>query len=514
MDSNNIEMTIPKIIHQIWIGPKPRPSKFMDTWKTKHPEFTYILWTEDEMRRRGLKLKCWKQINTMSEICGKVDIIRLEILYQYGGIYIDADSICIEPFDDIILNAKAFAGYENEHVRKNLVATGTLGFPPKHPLCFDAIQWILHNNVSVEETGKRAWMLTGPGLITRLLQTPSSNALALSMRNNNNGSQQPTKYPDVTIFPSHFFLPIHHTGLVYNGHDKVYAYQEWGSTKQNYDMMNEIDLPNILTPPSPDNWVSVLVSSYNTDSIYIYECLESIKLQQGYFGIELVWVNDGSNEKNTTILTKLLQYFENTTRFCKLVYINLDKNVGIGACLNEGILKCSNELIYKMDSDDIMTPYRIAKQLKFMKMTPECVICGSNIQYFTMSDNRSYYSGHSTSYNGEKKYGEKTNHPEQLTWNDYKQIKSHWFMNHPTLCYKKSAILSVGNYNKSSTIIAEDFELELKLLKKYGKIYNIPDILLFYRIHEGQATFGGKSMTPEWVTKRNNFIENMIYEIG
>lgn len=38
--------SIPRIIHQIWIGPKPAPTKFMDTWKDKHPDFEYIRWTE------------------------------------------------------------------------------------------------------------------------------------------------------------------------------------------------------------------------------------------------------------------------------------------------------------------------------------------------------------------------------------------------------------------------------------------------------------------------------------
>ena len=45
--------SIPRIIHQIWIGPKPAPTKFMDTWKDKHPDFEYIRWTEKEMKKRG-----------------------------------------------------------------------------------------------------------------------------------------------------------------------------------------------------------------------------------------------------------------------------------------------------------------------------------------------------------------------------------------------------------------------------------------------------------------------------
>ena len=44
--------TIPKIIHQIWIGTKPAPTKLMETWKDKNPDFTYIRWNEKEIKKR------------------------------------------------------------------------------------------------------------------------------------------------------------------------------------------------------------------------------------------------------------------------------------------------------------------------------------------------------------------------------------------------------------------------------------------------------------------------------
>lgn len=470
-------MSIPKIIHQLWIGSKPMPSKLMDTWRNKHPDFEYILWTEDEIKKRNFQLKCGTPINRMSEINGKADIIRWEILYEYGGIFIDADSICIEPFDETFLNKTAFAGFENEVARKGLVATGTMGFTPKHPLCKDAVDWILKNDTCPETTGHRAWYTVGPGLLTRLLETG--------------------KYNDFNVYPSYMFLPYHFTGLNYLAHKKVYAYQEWGSTKQNYDIMNSIELPADLT--TPNEWVSVLVSSYNTKHIYITECLESIKNQNGHFGIELVWINDGSDELNTKLLESELDRFKNTTRFCKVVYKKYNENKGISCSLKEGVELCSNEIIVKMDSDDIMNIDRIQKQLDFMKKTPDCVIVGSNIQMFYLDQNNT------------KIYKENTYHPLKLTWEEYKSRKSHWIMNHPTVCYKKSAVLSVGNYNVEMGSMAEDLDLELRLLKRYGVIYNIPENLLQYRIHPEQATYQGKASTPEQNNKKNNFINKLIY---
>jgi len=111
-------MPIPKIIHQLWIGPVPAPISCMQTWHNKHPDFQYILWNESCLERLFLSLLLKKRIDEMTEICGKADIYRWYILYLFGGIFIDADSICFSRFDETMLNTDAFASYENEKVRR------------------------------------------------------------------------------------------------------------------------------------------------------------------------------------------------------------------------------------------------------------------------------------------------------------------------------------------------------------------------------------------------------------
>lgn len=469
-------MSIPNIIHQLWIGPKPRPSKFMDTWKNMNPDFEYIWWSENELEKRNITLECTDAIEAMEEINGKADIIRWELLYRYGGVFIDADSICVNPLDKHIMSKKAFAGYENEKVRPDLVATGTMGFPPNHPLCRAAIDYILNNKTDNKSTGKRAWATVGPMLLTRLYQTG--------------------KYMDLHIFPSYYFLPIHYTNTTYTAHSMVYAYQEWGSTKQNYDVMNNIELPLVLLEPKV--WVSILIPSYNTKFAYINDCIESIKNQEGHFGMEIVWVNDNSNELNTTLLEKILKQFEETSRFIKVKYIRMYCNMGVGYCLHEGLLQCSHEIVFRMDSDDIMLPNRISAQLDFMNRNKKCMLLGSNITFFKKEGNKIIPGNH-------------TKHPTELTFDMYKKTKPTWFMNHPTFCFRKSAVLEVGNYNKER-IPYEDFELELKILKKYKKIHNIKDVLLLYRLHPDQVTYQGKCNTPEMINKKNSFIDSIINE--
>ena len=450
---------IPTILHQIWIGSLSPPLKMMETWRTKHPNFEYIYWNEYEIKKRGMVFECQQQIDDMPEYNGKADIMRWEILNKYGGYFVDADSICIEPFDHYFINKLAFATFENESVRQRLIATGTMGFIPKHHLLVDIIKWIQGEEAKQMFKDVRAWGTVGPGLLTRFLETGN--------------------YPDFTVYPSHCFLPIHFTGASYKGHKKVYGYQAWGTANNSYDKMNEITLPKQLCEPK--FWVSILVCSYNTRLPFLKECLDSIRSQNGHFGIELVWINDGSSAEYTAYLESELNRFTMNSRFCKVVYHTLDENLGVAKALKKGVEMCSNELVFRLDSDDIMMPDRIMKQLEFMKTHSDCVVCGTNIQMFSMQGN------------GKRTMQGETNHPEKITWQQFYSMKVRptWLMNHPTLCFRKSAVLAVGNYNgeRDKGFYLEDYELELKLMHKYGVIYNLKEPLLYYRIHPDQITY-------------------------
>jgi hypothetical protein len=86
----------------------------------------------------------------------------------------------------------------------------------------------------------------------------------------------------------------------------------------------------------------------------------------------------------------------------------------------------------------------------------------------------------------------------------------HWIVNHPTLCYRKSAILEIGNYNPDYNKI-EDYELMLRILKNFKYIHNMEDALLYYRLHEEQVTYNGCTEGRDyWYKKRLELIENII----
>ena len=226
---------IPKIIHQIWIGYKERPINLMNSWKMKNPDFQYILWDEEKIEKENFSTR--NKVEEMKEYCGKADIIRYEILYKYGGIYVDADSYCIGRLSNSLFLNDSFAVYENENIRKGLIATGVLGFEPEHILLKNILNVISNSTIDYSNTNRSPWQTVGPLLFTKVYNKT---------------------FPKIKIYPSYMFYPEHYTGLIYKGHGKVFGYQFWSSTRKNYDTIDEIDVPPWLFE-LPSSSVSVFV---------------------------------------------------------------------------------------------------------------------------------------------------------------------------------------------------------------------------------------------------------------
>ena len=85
-------MSIPKIFHHIWVGPNKIPEKsigFIAKIKELHPEYTFMLWTDKDLTIENFSNL--EYIHKAKRYAQKSDIMRLEILYKYGGIYLDTD---------------------------------------------------------------------------------------------------------------------------------------------------------------------------------------------------------------------------------------------------------------------------------------------------------------------------------------------------------------------------------------------------------------------------------------
>lgn len=107
---------IPKIIHQIWLGPKVPPTffaTFQKKWKDLHPGWEYHLWTEPELDELNLSLK--EIIDDSPNYAEKSDIIRCELLDRFGGVYLDVDMDPHGSLDELHEKYDFYAGLENPH---------------------------------------------------------------------------------------------------------------------------------------------------------------------------------------------------------------------------------------------------------------------------------------------------------------------------------------------------------------------------------------------------------------
>ncbi len=132
------EPRIPKIIHQIWLG-SPFPDKYkawQETWLAHHPGWEYKLWTDDDIA--SLKLENGDLLERAVNYGQKSDILRYEILHQFGGLYVDIDFECFAPFDDLHHTYNFYAGISNG-VRSFAINNAIFGSAPGHPLLRDCI---------------------------------------------------------------------------------------------------------------------------------------------------------------------------------------------------------------------------------------------------------------------------------------------------------------------------------------------------------------------------------------
>ena len=203
---------IPKLLHQLWVGPKPAPMNFVQTWKDKHPSWKHILWREETLKThfpRGLYNQ--HHYDAMPEWNGKCDIARWEILEKYGGFFIDADAVCINRLDDYLLDNDSFACYENEIARPGLIAAGYVGACQNNRLMKLLINDLHSQRLYQGRWFRRpAWQTVGPAFLTATVRK--------------------YKYINLAVYPSFYFIPRHFTGVEYTGNAKVYAKQLWGST--------------------------------------------------------------------------------------------------------------------------------------------------------------------------------------------------------------------------------------------------------------------------------------------
>ncbi len=240
--------------------------------------------------------------------------------------------------------------------------------------------------------------------------------------------------------------------------------------------------------------ISVLMPVYNC-SKYIYNSTISI-LNQTFSDFELIIIDDCSTDNTVDILKKF-----NDER---IVLIVKQKNTGITNSLNYALDISKGKYLARMDGDDISNIDRLEKQYKFMEGHPDVVLCGggyevikSNYEHAQQGDIFVQKAPAATLdvltrswiriFWGKGNIRIKTFKPYLLHGELLFDLATHCSFAHPTVMIKSEVLkMNKVKYNPKFEP-AEDYEMWTKL-SEYGKLANIPDILIKYRRHEYQTT--------------------------
>lgn len=239
--------------------------------------------------------------------------------------------------------------------------------------------------------------------------------------------------------------------------------------------------------------ISVLMPVYNTDPSDLEICLGSI-LQQSYNNFEIVIIDNGSTRNSTLKLLQEIKSFENIFVYRKEQQVG-KKNISVA--LNYGLTKCKNELVARMDSDDIMLPNRLRLQQQAFLKNPNLDILGGQMYLASDKCNTVDELINNTPYF-------ESPPREKIVDIDYiKREKENWFINHPTVMYKKSRILEIGGYLEEPDGIPEDFCLWVKAVANNFVVRNLQQYVLVYKVNNKDKLTNKDSEKIDW----NNFCE-------
>ncbi len=170
-------LLIPKVFHQIWLGPDPEPQEYAGyrrSWLRRHPDWELRLWTEETLPDDLERKETYELLRRPAE---RSDLLRYELLARLGGVYVDVDFECLRSIEPLLDGVSFFCAY-NDPGRVNNAIVGAV---PGHPLLRRAIEELRPRTTygPVDKEG------TGPLFLNRLVG----------------------EFPDVTVFDEELFYP-------------------------------------------------------------------------------------------------------------------------------------------------------------------------------------------------------------------------------------------------------------------------------------------------------------------
>jgi glycosyltransferase involved in cell wall biosynthesis len=204
---------------------------------------------------------------------------------------------------------------------------------------------------------------------------------------------------------------------------------------------------------------SVLISTYRKDvPRELREALSSV-FDQTVVPTEVVIVTDGPVPD--ALENTLIEYENRYPDRVRLV--SLPTNQGLGAALRRGVKECSNDLVARMDADDIAVPSRFEKQIDYLLSHTNVDVLGGYVGEFE-GDPSEILRVRSVP-------------TTQESVRSLARFRSP--TNHPTVMFRREAVIDAGNYR--SLRLMQDYDLWMRMLSQEYVIDNLPEVLVKFR---------------------------------
>ncbi|WP_086931427.1 glycosyltransferase [Agarilytica rhodophyticola] len=216
---------------------------------------------------------------------------------------------------------------------------------------------------------------------------------------------------------------------------------------------------------------SVLMSVYKNDRpIYFDRAIESISFSQTLEPDELVLICDGEiTEELGAVIEKWKAALQD-----RLVLIRLEYNRGLAFALNEGLKHCTNDIVARMDADDIALSNRFESQVPYMNLNPDVAVLSSWVEEIDPET--------------EKVLGVRKVPPCDYSIRRMAERRNP--INHPVSIFRKSAVLDLGGYPNFRK--SQDYALWSLMLNNGCKMANLQKVLL--KMRAGDALMSRRGM--------------------
>ena len=335
---------IPRKIHVIWIGDQNQfPEECVLTWRQQHPDWELTVWDNEALA--SYRWRCGDAMRQLQkrDLRGVADCMRWDILFNEGGVVVDADMVSLRPLPEWLQQCQVFMPWLNELACPGALSSAVVGAEPGNALI---AEMLLRIQDDPELASKPIMEATGAGRL-----------LALRKQH---------QYQGLTPLPSHFFLPRLPKIAPYEGSAPVYGYKKcyaaMGGRAATYQAYLTPFFPGGADHDVQGPFFTVGIANYNR-SDYVAQAITSV-LEHDYSHFELLIVDDGSTDESQAVVTS---FNDRRIRFVQ------KEHSGIPRTVNRVLAEARGSHVIWMGNDDLCLPGLLREYARLIQTWPEVV---------------------------------------------------------------------------------------------------------------------------------------------